>query len=527
MLLLLACAWPVRALDTVATTYQNVVVMVDASFDHSQGEIGAGIVIDETPVRTVIVTALHVVQKRDTGEMASKVDIEFRTLRGETFSGKLNEHYVDFDLDLAVIFIDRTAGANMPTVLPADRAILAGGAVASRKATPVQIVGAMRGKRWATGVRTDKVVAVENNELQIESADAAAGGSGGAIFDSLGRLVGMPVHMQHGVLFALPMTTIATRLDDWGIPMALSTAAIGSGSGDLLAAYQGRVSFAVTYSPDPKMGDLSVNPTPPFGNSVQAVMTPDLRALQPTIDVTYEFLNRKQALSLSPPHYVARVTEWPASIDAQYWISFRDGRKFGPMQTKLDFESSVTATAHRLGAKASENLTNGMKQLDLNRMMAERTRQTNAAQLAAFNAQQQQNRQQILQANDERNLKDAEKNFSNASIQCWRPDGGKGDWTCSGLGFSAYFEHVVHSLRIGPASGNLADALPPSAMSLETRVFGEAITQAIVRMLGANRNARGVYIRIELTSGLVLGPKPLCIRKDTNCVPSTNTDTAN
>jgi hypothetical protein len=332
--------------------------MVDASFDHGPGEIGAGIVIDEAPVRTVIVTALHVVQKRDTAEMASKVDVEFRTLRGETFSGKLNEHYVDFGLDLAVIFVDRTSGSNMPTILPADRAILAGGTVASRKATPVQIVGAMQGKRWATGVKTDKVLDVENNELQIESADAAAGGSGGAIFNSLERRVGMPVHMQHGVLFALPMTTIATRLDDWGIPIALSTASIGSASGDLRAAYQGRVSFAVTCSPDPKTGNLSVNPTPPFDNSVQAVMTSDLRALQPTIDVSYEFLNRKQAISLSPPDYAARVTEWPTPVDAQYWISFRDGRKFGSMQTELDFESSVMATAHRLGAKAPENLTN-------------------------------------------------------------------------------------------------------------------------------------------------------------------------
>ncbi|MDR5806338.1 hypothetical protein [Caballeronia sp. LZ001] len=63
---ILLAVWVASAYGIDPIDHLNVVVMIDATYAHGKPETGAGIVVDETPARTVVITALHVVQRPDT-----------------------------------------------------------------------------------------------------------------------------------------------------------------------------------------------------------------------------------------------------------------------------------------------------------------------------------------------------------------------------------------------------------------------------------------------------------------------------
>lgn len=508
---LLLSFWAAWAPGSEPNTYRNVVVMIEASYAHAKPEIGAGIVVDETPARTVIVTALHIVQQRDTGEIASKIDVEFRTLRGEVFAGKVNKRYWDFGRDLAVVFVDRVPSSNMPNVLPPDRAIIAGGNAASFKASPVQILGAMGEKRWAAGVKNDRITSVAANELQIPSPDAEAGGSGGAIFDSLGRLVGMSTHMQAGVLYGLPMNTILGELQGWGIECGISIAPTGSASPDLLAGFQGRVKIATAYAASPKRGENIETGTQAFRNRVTASVPADMKGLKPVIELNYfPFPGRTTSLTLSSPDYSAEVVEFVMRAPAQYWIVLSDGRKLGPLTTELDFETGVTAAAERLGPVGRDNLK-------MARILEDNARRQNAA-FAEAEARRQANLKSV-QADIQTQMDSQHDAFNlqgiDRTVAAWRLQCGQRDdrWICTYPMLPSYIEHLVRSLKLGPSSADMA----VNVTGNDTQQFRDSFSAGAARVLQENADASGVYARLELTNGRVFEAKPLCLRSGPGC----------
>ena len=103
--------------DAAAAVGENLVVMVEARLNEASiRERGAGIIVDESPERTVIVTALHVVESVD-GDKASEISVEFASRRGQTFKATTDGFYADPTLDLAVLFVARGPDNDSPRIL--------------------------------------------------------------------------------------------------------------------------------------------------------------------------------------------------------------------------------------------------------------------------------------------------------------------------------------------------------------------------------------------------------------------------
>lgn len=117
--------------------------MVDATYSASHPEFGAGIIVSETVQRTVIVTAAHVIETQG-GELASNIQVEFRSLRGRTFKASVTRSYIDLKLDLAVLFVERQVNSDLPQELdPTALQVVSPSKPQSLVGSSVQVIGAM------------------------------------------------------------------------------------------------------------------------------------------------------------------------------------------------------------------------------------------------------------------------------------------------------------------------------------------------------------------------------------------------
>lgn len=333
--------------------------MVDATYSAGHPEFGAGIIVSETVQRTVIVTAAHVIETQG-GELASNIQVEFRSLRGRTFKASVTRSYIDLKLDLAVLFVERQVNSDLPQELdPTALQVVSPSKPQSLVGSSVQVIGAMGKKRWATVVNADKVVASDSDELRLVTDEAQAGASGGAVFDTLGRLLGIcsRVDTSTGNLVILPMPAVLQRLERWGLPAGISYAQAGTSSPELNAQIQSQMRIDVlyqkpaTYDPQQPLGASAPN----FPHRIVAKLSPGIRQLTPTVDVSYvQASGQTKKYTLKAPDYSVDTGELPLKLDGEAWVTFPDGRRLGPIPTKFDFESGPIAAASALGAKAQE-----------------------------------------------------------------------------------------------------------------------------------------------------------------------------
>jgi S1-C subfamily serine protease len=486
------------------TSYQDMVVMVDGKFVKNHPEFGAGIIVGESSDRTVIVTAAHIVESND--ELASNIDVEFQSMRGRTFKASASRSYIDLNLDLAVIFVEKQSNSTVPQELdPSALDVVSPSKPSSLVNATVQVIGAMGKRRWATGVDTDRIMSATPDGLRLATDEAQAGASGGAVFDSLGRLLGMCSHVDSPSpqLLVIPMPTIMRQLERWGVPVSISFAKAGTASPELLAQIQSQLRIDVVYQKpavyDPKqpLGDSAPN----FPHRILAIMSPGIKALKPTVEITYlQVSGQTRKYVLNAPDYFVQAGEEPVILDGEVWVTFPDGRRLGPTHVKLDFESGPVAAATALGPKARDTLKwarEAIKTDEHNRLESEKRRRENQANTDA-------NNREFEKRNTEFQRKQLLATTDRWSIDCaFKFD----KWTCSyPLLYSTNVARHYHSFRMGSSETDLYIELPLG----EDDEFRRTMVAETARILSSSDNISAIYVRAQLSGGEVIGPQAIC-----------------
>lgn len=477
-----------------AAPVPDLVVMVKAG--HGPGtrtESGAGLVVSQTSARTVLVTALHVVRDREQVN-ATEVGVEFNMLRGKSFSALLSAAYVDEALDLAVLFVDHAVRGvpDLPAriigeaVSPSSLDELAG--------AKVQFVGAARGP-WSAGPSGDTISRSADGMLRIQSNQARAGASGGGVFDSFGRLVGMvsSIDSNTGELVVVPMSRIKQRLLAWSIEYGLGTAAAPTGAPELLELIRKTTYVTVALAP----GETQ-------NQSIQ-VETPDhIKRLMPSFRLVFPDSSTLEPLQLKSPDFRTVRLLPPVKLRAELWMDTPDGRKTGPVPLQLDLEQSALDRIKNLpnyeAAMARAALAS---QSSWYRMVEENARRS-AARSADVNASHQA---QVANVQEDELRRMIPARYTVWSIRC---DGVNERWTCYPSGLvgrnpdRGRLDKVVHAIRVGNGAKRLTIQVPVDH-SVEVDAFIKRRAEQLL-----SEGADSIHGEVALTDGRLLGPKPLC-----------------
>jgi hypothetical protein len=502
-IILLAAALGIALHGTaLAASYQDLVVMVDAKF-RDRTEYGAGVIVNETAQQTIIVTALHNVQRDK--EPASDIRVELRSLRGKTFTATANRSYKNPALDLAVLFVEHIDASQPPRQLDADNSkAISASKAKSLTGANVQVIGAMGRERWATGVKTDRIVSSTDRLMLIASADGRAGASGGGVFDSLGRLLGVVSRVDPGTgnLEVIPMSVVLEQLGRWGVGVGLASAEAGTSAPELLVQLRKELKLTVSYLPPPKSDpDYPIGKQGLFPHRISAQMSGGLRELKPEIELSYAVIqpNKKQ-LKLAPPQYAADATEYPAKVEGEAWVVIGDGRRLGPLPFSLDFESGPVAAAATAGKKGATLMAYARDSLAVERKNAsvgEENRKQGMAQAERVNAE-------ARHRSDEQFRKTLLHFFDNWSMNCSVK---MEKWKCDYPPFADdRLERVLHSMKLGTSKTDMFVDIP----MLPVDEFRPLVAAEAERLLKSADDIDYLYVQIQLNSGEKLGPKPLC-----------------
>lgn len=494
--------------DLNAASYQDFIVMVE-SHDAQGGEIdlGAGIVVDETDQRTTIVTALHVLRTRS-GNPVSDIRVEFRTLRGKVYPATTTSYYANRSLDLAVIFVERKSTAEPPRVITAaTRTAISPSAPSSLVGSDVQVVGAMGRERWTAGVKKDRVISGKQDELEIHSDEARAGASGGGVFDSFGRLVGMATRVQPPTqLVTLPIDAIALQLERWGIPLGIVKAEVGSSSPELLVELRNQLHIDVEFKrPNSISNGLE-------DHRVVARLSKSLSDLRPTIEVIYAPYVPEQItkLELVAPSYSADVRVDLTRIDGSAWAVFPDGRRLGPIPIILDFESGPVEYLTALGEEGKSRLSSMRNNGSTERQnaVADEIRMREVKEKSA-----KKTRQDLLEDRRfESEIDSLKRRFPWWSIHCmFRLQA----WECWGPPFSESDLELFFSLKIGTNPDDLQTEIPKTGWHEFNIYFGDLFA----KLLSSSESVDAIYVRGQLVTGEVLGPTQLCHVRRKKSIP--------
>lgn len=489
-----------------AASDESLVVMVEAHIGESSNtERGAGIIVEESPERTVIVTALHVVENAE-GDKASEITVEFSSLRGQLFKATTNGFYADPSIDLAVLFVDRPAGHVRPQMLSdSNKSAISPSRPASLAGASVKIVGAMRRQRWSVGTEQDRVVSGTNRGIQIASSEARAGASGCAVFDTLGRLLGMGTNVDSatGYLEAVPMAMITKKLAGWKLSVGLTVAEAGTTSYEISDRFSKELQITSTYVPSPAdSGHFSTT------FRLSAKMTPLLRSLSPTqIEISYWswFPEVVTTAVLLPPEFSTEHSASTRKENAQVWVVIADGRRLGPFPLSLDFETEPIAAIRRFEPRFGLKAVNGtLKIVQVNLA----TEKSNAAQTAETRRRQVEHERAIA----ERDATPTEEDFAyiRQSFHKWAAGCRKkrdSQWDCSYPIFMTKDRlRALRSFQIGTSQTSLSVDIPVS----EYETFQPAFAREVARLLDEHPEMTEIYVRVQPAKGDALGPKVIC-----------------
>ena len=483
----------------------DVVVMVDATFAAThRTEFGAGLVIAETDTQTLLVTALHVVQN-EAGDMARDIAIEFAPLRGTTFKATTSLHYVDRGADLAVLFIDRTTQGALPRVLsPESRDRMSPSLPKSLSGASVSLVGAMGAGRWAADRVGAHIVSGDSSGLLIASREAQAGASGGAVFDTFGRLLAMSSRIDSGSgnLVAIPMATILARWRRWGLPVDLATARAGTSSSELTESLQRDLHVDVEFiRPDKADPQYPLGPQGPLPHRLTARLDKGLSRLAPSIEIQFSpNEERHETLILKPPAYVAETNQYPQKLVGEAWALFPDDRRLGPMPVTLDFESGPVALANSLGKKGQDMLTWIRYAMGVEQNNA---RISHARKIESM-ARYEESRVAADKLDLPKRMQVMTEAFKHWHILCKFVEA---TWTCDypypGV---RGVEKAIDTIQAGTSPDDISIDVPV----LPVEDFQPRLAKQTARLLATSDGVEGIYLSLKLKNGDVLGPQRLC-----------------
>jgi S1-C subfamily serine protease len=200
---------------------ENLVVMIRAYDETDTQRIsprtkGAGIVLNQTPDTTTILTACHVVLPAEESGKKWEVEIEFKTLIGRPFRVSVPRRLCDRKLDYALLLLDGKASTlGVPSVLPPGQAGLLSQIGPDE---PARIVSFMSSRPDWQG-REVTTRSVSPSTIQLKQP-VEPGASGGGLFDRKGHLVGMlrASDVEGGqatpiILLVEELKQLASRLD--------------------------------------------------------------------------------------------------------------------------------------------------------------------------------------------------------------------------------------------------------------------------------------------------------------------------
>jgi hypothetical protein len=212
------------ARSSIGTDPRDLVVMVRVKHADGEQDYGAGILVSQSPKRTVIITADHVVRRGDDspGAAQSEITVELNSLRDTRFRARLSTYSSrDAGLDLAVLLVE---DQSVPKVLQGDllNAVspLPIGALTGRSAV---IVGFIRGTPWEHSLTGEPIASATPVEILVDSNTVDHGASGGALFDAENRaLLGMVISDANKRAVARPIGLLLQKLKQWNIEVSLT-----------------------------------------------------------------------------------------------------------------------------------------------------------------------------------------------------------------------------------------------------------------------------------------------------------------
>lgn len=218
----LAANEPTELLSTeVEEGIKQLVVMVRGQI---RGELtnGAGIIFGTRGDRLYIATANHVV--RWGKDQAESITVELRGIPGEPLEAKLlNPHSGRDQLDLAVLSVRGVKSEAIPLdLIPFDRL---GDATRAERGDAVYSVGYPQGKAWRVNVNPDRITRTVGDLIRYESNVIEPGYSGGGLFNTRGKLVGMIRTDEPPEGEAVKINRILAAVSQWGFPVNLQLAA--------------------------------------------------------------------------------------------------------------------------------------------------------------------------------------------------------------------------------------------------------------------------------------------------------------
>ncbi len=486
-----------------------MVVMVDARHGRGSGAaFGAGLVVGQTPARTVIVTALHVVAN-EAGDLAAEVNVEFSARRGRTYVAAASPHYTDRALDLAVLLVEHDRSGTPPEVLAGNgRRVLSPTRAGQLPGAKVSLIGAMNRERWARGPTGDIVVRSNAQQLWVRSVEAMAGASGGGVFDSLGRLLGIAsrIDSASGELIVIPIETALARLKRWGIEYSLEPSLAESTEPGLVAQMRSGLRFEITYThPEPNVpgglwGPGQSSGGDGFQHRLRAVLSPALSELEPVVRLEFPQNSHLSPIDLKGPAFTLEASQFPVVLEAQAVLLLPDQRRVGPVPAKLDFATAPQAAAQRIGHDAPNAVARSRAQFDFQARESRSARErggeaVRAAQISSASMQEASMRENYT------------KVFPHWRLRCQRV-GAK--WSCRPGNtvprhpYGGKLANVVHSLKIGASERDLSVSFPiDPAVDL-----GLAFPKEAASLL--DDGASELFVWMRLATGEALGPKRLC-----------------
>lgn len=201
---------------------RNLVVMIQIE-NPTMGErrYGAGIVVDQNDVQTIIATASHNLREDGQlhGRLLPELKVQFRPWPGHFVPARVAPGKTDPLLDLAVLLID---GKDAPQVLGE---YVGRGVLREQRLSPRgergRVVGYGGGVPWSHELEPEPLTRTSETEIRIETPEIAPGQSGGGVFDENWSLVGMAVQADPPHAIARPISLILDQLRAWNFQIGL------------------------------------------------------------------------------------------------------------------------------------------------------------------------------------------------------------------------------------------------------------------------------------------------------------------
>lgn len=510
VIVLLALSSSVRAAVQDALDYRNLVAMVHIQDERGvTSAYGAGIVVGQSKERTLIVTANHVVRTPE-GHVADKVAVEFWERRGELFRATANAFYTNRELDLAVLVINHSAAGPVPmlpvelmhAISPSPPSALVG--------SPVQLLGFTGRRPWNAGPPSDTVTDGSALSFTVRSGSVAPGSSGGAVFDSFRRIVGLVTKIPPGGgrAHAVPIGIVLDQLSRWNLDVSLKPARAPSDTDSLATIALEKTQIEIQYHPEKERPREART----VGYTITVRLPPELEELKPEIRIAYGTNANTRTIRIQPPEYSAGVKFAPPMVlEGRLTMRLPDGRELGPVTRTLDFKSGPFNAVNGIENKFdrlrnSGGLTTAEKSWEWQERSAEKSRQRIEARNRESEEREYANGSKVLPSR-------LEKSYPHWRVTCRLvSEPALEQWTCNTVSLASQLTYEPFDLFVKDLVVQREVGAPEVAIPLQKKVWKTALSDGIAQLLKDGANA--VYVIVRLRSGETFGPKQLCARAD-------------